>query len=255
MDFKLTSLSNTYTNLINSKELSHKLLMKKSKDNVEEMKRNVQQLKLGEDSKVDEAIMVTFFTSVFKDVTKAYNAFMLYKAENQLNTLKEKQESLNKFIELNENINKYTQLNIKRTALEKKLNEENLTSNEKSKHEKDLTKVLEDMENISDFFGYANDPDFTKNLEISEEKWYGKAGAEYLRDIRNLVPETLGEFRDVGVLNSQELSIDEILNNGVLDNSMDKIKEKLIELDGINTIKDLISKESDIGVSNNLEQK
>jgi hypothetical protein len=241
---KLAGLANTYKAEIEKKDLSLKVLMKKTQDNTAELKRNGAQIKIGEDSKVDEAMMATFLTSMFKDLPKAYEAFAAYKAEKEMQGLKDKQQSLKDFIKLDENIKKYTKLNIEKTAIEKKLSQENLTPNVKEKHQNDLQKILGDMNDLADFFGYANEPDFIEELQISEEKWYGPEGAKYLREIRDLSSETLGEFVDAGVLNSQELSVDSILKDGVLDNSINKIKKELVALESVNSLTNLISEEN-----------
>ena len=59
------------------------------------MKNN--RIKIGEDSRVDEAIMITFFTSMISDVTNAYNKYMLYKNEQEKTTLKDKEKDLKRF--------------------------------------------------------------------------------------------------------------------------------------------------------------
>lgn len=252
MSSSLPKLANTYTTLLKENDLSHEVLLKKVQDNTNEMKSN--RLKMGEDSRVDEAIMITFLTSAFNDIASAYNKYLLFKNENERNNIKDKETDLKKFIELKNNIDKYTQLQIRKNAIEQDLNQNNLDPKSKEKHERDLKKIYEDINTLSDFFGYANEPDFIKNLEISEEKWYGKEGAEYLKNLRDLVPETLGEFREAGILSSDELSIKEIIESGVLDNSINKIKKELVNLESVKAVSELISSEGNKTTTNNLEQ-
>lgn len=248
----IAGLGNIYTTQLKENDLVNKVLMKKIQDNTSEMKNN--RIKIGEDSRVDEAIMITFFTSMISDVTNAYNRYMLYKNEQEKTSLKEKEKDFKRFIELKNNIDKCTQLQIRKNALEKELNEKQLDPKTKVKHENDLKKIYEDLNTLYDFFGYANEPDFAKNLEISEEKWYGKEGAEYLKNLRDLVPETLGEFREAGILNSSELSIKEIIESGVLDSSINKVKKELINLDSIKTIDELLNSDESKLHTQNVEQ-
>lgn len=248
----IAGLGNIYTTQLKENDLVNKVLMKKIQDNTSEMKNN--RIKIGEDSRVDEAIMITFFTSMISDVTNAYNRYMLYKNEQEKTALKDKEKDLKRFMELKNNIDKCTQLQIRKSALEKELNEKQLDPKTKVKHENDLKKIYEELNTLYDFFGYANEPDFVKNLEISEEKWYGKEGAEYLKNLRDLVPETLGEFREAGILNSSELSIKEIIESGVLDSSIDKVKKELINLDSIKAIDELLNSDESKLHTQNVEQ-
>lgn len=235
----LVKMSNPYTQTLEKKELGLKLLLQKSKENMDSLKRESNRLNIGEDSKADEAVLISFLGSICSDVGKAYTEYKKMGAEKEVEALRDKSERIERFNKIKENIDNYTKLNIEKRALEEKLNNQDLSKKEQAKTENSLLTNAKKMNDIADFFGYANEPDFMKNLEISEEKWYGEAGAEYLKGIRELSTSKLGEFVDAGILSPTELSTESILANGVLDNSLDKIKTSIAGLESLSHLKDL----------------
>jgi hypothetical protein len=163
---------------------------------------------LGDDSKVDEAIMISFFASLYDDITKAYRAFQEFhlerKTENlekEKGVLQRKIDNINEFKEQGERINIYTALNIEKSSLEKKiktleLNQKNNKDNgvveitdqpdELLIAQNRLIKVIQDMDDIADFYGYDTNEDFMVKLESSEKLWYGETAAEHLQSLRKL---------------------------------------------------------------------
>ena len=109
---KLKNISNIYTEERKAHELRLGILGQKIKESAERIKQNNTQLQLGDDSKVDEAVMITFLASMFEDMPTAYNTFMQLRAEKAHAANEKRIQNLEDFIKAKENIDKYTALDI-----------------------------------------------------------------------------------------------------------------------------------------------
>ncbi|PHR58980.1 MAG: hypothetical protein COA44_02195 [Arcobacter sp.] len=211
----LDPLSNNYQDKIKENSLNQEVLQKKLSAHAKNLTDTVTQMQLGDDSKVDEAIMISFFANLFQNLAKGYRQFQAlgyqiklddFEAENK--ELSKKIDTFKAFTDQASRVNLYTQLNIEKTSLESTINvlqkqalknkEEGIVEvmdiDEIGNTQKRLLKVDLEMDSIAEFYDYDTNEEFMSELEVSEEKWYGEGGALYLRAARTLDLEPAEEL-------------------------------------------------------------
>lgn len=243
MKSTMGQLGNKYAEMKAEFEAKKEVLLSRLKKVAKNMQDASAKMNMGDDGKVDEAVLISFFAALYGDTANAYQAFRELYLQNKLNANEEMQDRLQQkidrlkdFQEANKRIQRYTALNIEKSKLQQKLDEPGLTANEQRNHESRLSEVMGNMKEISAFYGYESDRDFLKELERSEQKWYGEDGAEVLKELRGLTPETestvLGGAIDPDdLLRDSELS-SEVVNrvmNGLADSRGMNLLQEMVE--------------------------
>ncbi len=239
----LAAQENPYTHMINLKKAEAGRLKEKINQNSKEIKNNLKKIVLGEDSKVDEAIVVSFLFSVFSNFNSAIDIYRKIAADKRVANLEEKEATRQRLIELKQKVNEYNQLQIEKTLEEKKLSDPNISNTDKKMSMEKLLKIAEDMKNLAEFFGYADESKLKQEIEKAEKLWYGEEVAKVLNDFRNLDDNTLSKFEDLGIINE---NFKEELTDINISSVLDKIR---------NEVSSLASEELQSFINTNLETK
>lgn len=224
----MQGLSNVYQEEIEKNQLEKKEVLGKLKKNNSEMNKNLLEanIKLGEDSKVEEVVLVTFLTSLYKNFNDAYEAYKRLKErtieerfDGKIETAEEKAEKIKEFQEKADKANEYTQLNIEKVALEKELQKQDLSAAKKEENETKLVQVTKKMFDIQDLFEFAGDSkEFIDELNKYENDVYGEEAAKEINELREASGDTLKDFAAQGV---------DILNSADNETVLQLIKDKL----------------------------
>lgn len=223
----LQPATNPYSQKIKSSKVKSEILFKTITENIKDMKNANKKISLGEDSKVDESILLSIISTMFNDFTKTYDFYKKYFLDNKIKKLEEKEKTLKEVYELKEKIDKYTQLQIEKNMEEKKLQNPEISSKEKDLSLKKLKNIIDNMQEIAEFFGYKDDNSLKEEVERAEKKWYGEEVASVLKDFRDLNETTIASFEQMDLLNN---FFDSPLNMNEVTGVMDKIKQEILPI-------------------------
>lgn len=219
--------TNPYSQKIKSSKVKSEILFKTITENIKDMKNANKKISLGEDSKVDESILLSIISTMFNDFTKTYDFYKKYFLDNKIKKLEEKEKTLKEVYELKEKIDKYTQLQIEKNMEEKKLQNPEISSKEKDLSLKKIKNIIDNMQEIAEFFGYKDDNSLKEEVERAEKKWYGEEVASVLKDFRDLNETTIASFEQMDLLNN---FFDSPLNMNEVTGVMDKIKQEILPI-------------------------
>ncbi|MDD5373313.1 MAG: hypothetical protein PHO62_07815 [Sulfurimonas sp.] len=228
-------LHNSYKQKIEEDTLQSKAVAKKLEVASRVARDHAQKMLLGDDAKVGEAVILSFFASLYGDITTAFKAYKenrlrdehdklkdgIDKNKDKIKTLKEAEDKTRK-------INEFTRLQIQKSALEQKLNDKTISESEKKSVLKTLGGVAEKIEKVADFFEKSVAA-MSGDVEKMEEAWLGKS-AELFKELRLLSPE----FKE-GVL--KNISLEDLVNNdSLVDELIKKVSNSIIENDLVDTL-------------------
>ncbi|WP_323585546.1 hypothetical protein [Aliarcobacter butzleri] len=219
--------TNPYSQKIKLSKVKSETLFKTITQNIKDMKNANKKVSLGEDSKVDESILISIISTMFNDFTKTYDFYKKYFLDNKIKKLEAKEKTLKEVYELKEKIDKYTQLQIEKNMEEKKLQNPEISSKEKDLTLKKLKNIIDNMQEIAEFFGYKDDSSLKEEVERAEKKWYGEEVASVLKDFRDLNETTIASFEQMDLLNN---FFETPLNMNEVTGVIDKIKQEILPI-------------------------
>lgn len=248
----MEKISNKYLEMQQELLLEKKILFKKMRDSSEKIKNSLATMQLGDDSKVEEALMLSFLMAIYQDVEKAYNRYRelgLKKEIEELETnntlsnnsdirIEKKLTTLEKFSIHPQKLNKYYRHSMKKTLLESDIANKFINEDEKSKAYLELEKILKEMDAISNFYEHKNNKEFLIELKKAEINQYGENWAGTLELLRTITlpTDTL-----------KELNIEDVNFRTVVDNEdgfnafIKQFQERLAEKAMSETIDELAS--------------
>lgn len=207
-------LSNKYDDAIKTNSLEKGVLVKKLEQHARFAKEVAQKILLGDDGKVGEAVIMSFFASLYGDIAKAYHAYKENRIKQEIDALDGKiKDDTNKIKSIAEaqeavqKINNFTTLNIQKSALEQKLGDETLSQSAHGDAEKGLNGLVAKIDKIADFFEKSTGT-LTSDIEKVEKDWYGD-NAQLLQALRSLSPEIKDKLL-------KYISLDDIIDNDSL---------------------------------------
>lgn len=230
----LAKISNNYQNQIKKIEQEGVTLKKKLGENAKHMQKNLENLKkilLGDDSRVEEAVLIGFLTSIYGTMQEAYNSYKEMTGNKGVEANQTRKEQLEKnlkdieeFKKKSEMIKKYNQLKVQESAIKKSNENPQTTDKQKELNTHSLKDVFSGMKKIEDFFGFAEDSaKFAEEIEKFEIKTYGEKAHQMLEELRNLEPETLLKLEKDGI------KLEDIINDE--DHELiEKVAEKVREI-------------------------
>lgn len=214
----LETISNRYTEMQAEAMVKKHVLLEKAKNAAKRAQETASQLvKIGDDSKVDEAVLISWLCALYDNVTKAFNQWQalgydkrVLKLEKEHQSMQEKLDRLAEFQGHRERILRYTALNVEKNALEQKVLEHKEKTgigiddvveitdapSELYKLETRLVQVNEEMQEIATFYEHEDQTEFMAQMETAEQKWYSQSGSAYLQDIRNKPSGAVGNSGD-----------------------------------------------------------
>ncbi|OGS70682.1 MAG: hypothetical protein A3F91_09215 [Flavobacteria bacterium RIFCSPLOWO2_12_FULL_35_11] len=237
----LEQIGNGYSEEIKERATKNSVMRKKMESSARNM-QNAIAMQLGDDGRVDEAVMISFCAALFSDITKAFQEYKKISYEKQLedgerskNILQEKLDSLKKFQESAERSNRYTRLKMEQAALEKKSSQDNTPAAEKKSMLAELKKIGKEIDKIVEFYGKVNEGEYVKSLEKAESLWYGD-GAEFISKLRGMsledIQATFKEKVDIDLLFKDEDYTREFVKGvieGVVDGEISNLFADLAE--------------------------
>lgn len=235
-------LRNKYQEKMDTDALRQKGLAKKLGEQTRLAREYAQKMMIGDDAKVGEAVIMSFFASVYGDIATAFRAYKEQRLKDELERTKESIEktaerikTLKEAEDKTRKINEFTRLNIQKAALEQKMSGETLSSSERASAEKSLGDIIKKIEKTADYF--EKSPEFLKKaVEKTEKDWFGNS-AELLKEMRSLTPD----FKEK-VLSA--VTKDELINSDALvERLVKEVSSSIIENDLVEaTMKELASK-------------
>jgi hypothetical protein len=230
----LAKISNNYQNELNKIEEEAKTIKKKLGENAKKMQKNLDSLRkilLGDDSRVEEAVLIGFLTSIYSTIQEAYDSYKemtIKKEETDNQTRKEQLEKnlkdIEEFKKKSEMINKYNKLKVQQSAIEKSNQNPQTTEKQKGLNTQSLKEIYSGMKKIEDYFGFAEDGvKFAEEIEKFELETYGEKAHQMLEDLRNLEPETLLKLEKEGI------KLEDIINDED-EELIAKVAEKVREI-------------------------
>lgn len=230
-----TKLQNKYEDIQKTDALKKSVLAKKLENSVKGVRDHAQKIMLGEDGKVGESVIMTFFNALYGDIATAYKAYKehrlkqeLEQTEKNIQATKKNLETLKEFQEKTQRINDFTRLSIQKAALEQKLNDKTIDAGARVSAIESLKGVVEKIDKIADFYETTSDL-MTKMVEKTEGDWLGD-NAKLMKDLRIFSPE-IKEKVLPGV------SVDDIINNKLLVTDLvAKVSNSIIEADLVETL-------------------
>lgn len=223
----LSKAENPYTHKINIKKAESNKLGQKIEQNLKDLKNNVKKIVIGEDSKVDEAILISFFSSIFSNFNNAAELFKKALVDKKIQSLEEKEKNREKLFELKQKVDQYNHLQIEKNIETKKMQDPNISTEDKQFSAKRLQKIAKEMQDLSEFFGYSDENKLIEEMEAAEKLWYGEEVATVLKDFRNLDDSTLAKFEDIGLVND---TFKESFSESPISTILDKIRSEVSTL-------------------------
>ena len=223
----LSKAENPYTHKINIKKAESNKLGQKIEQNLKDLKNNVKKIVIGEDSKVDEAILISFFSSMLSNFNNAVELYKKAMVDKRIESLEEKEKNREKLFELKQKIDQYNQLQIEKNLETKKMENPNISTENKEFSAKRLYKIAKEMQDLADFFGYSDENKLIEKMEAAEKLWYGEEVATVLKDFRNLDDLTLAKFEDIGLIDD---TFKESFSESPITAVLDKIRSEVSTL-------------------------
>ncbi len=223
----LSKAENPYTHKINIKNAESGKLKEKIEQNIRELKNNTKKIVLGEDSKVDEAILVSFFASMFSNFNNAVDLFKKAMIDKKIESLEQKEKNRERLFELKQKVDQYNQLQIEKNLETKKMSDSNISKEDQELSAQKLYKIAKEMQDLAEFFGYADENILKEKMENAEKLWYGEEVSKILQDFRNLDETTLGKFEDIGLIDSD---FKESFSESPIVTVLDKIRSQISTL-------------------------
>jgi len=236
---------NPYQQKIDERQIQAQTLKEQIQKNLNDIERHSQTaMQIGHDGRVDEAIMLTFLTSLLESTINSYKAIKTAFKQRELNLIEQRIKDLieakNKDSSLEQDmkdLNNYQVLNVQASVLRQELKDPSLSGKEKQAKQKKLDVIVDKMETIREKLKEPDDKEtpteakFEKRIEKPQKTYFGEKGAQNFKDFRNFsgsFPELL-EQAGIDKKDIDKKMIDMIGKISIMNNTKELMDKALNE--------------------------
>jgi len=238
----MKQLQNSYQQQIEEQQLKATALQESINNKINQLtNRMTTAVQIGHDSRVDEAIMLTFLHKLLESIIVSALALKKMQEDKLLkqiqDKIKELENSKKKAYDVQkdmQDLNKYQVLNAKVSASTKELEEnKSLTTLQKKSKEKEIQSLKEQMKDIEDNFSDQTISKELKDLVFeSQTKVFNETTAQNLKDFRNFEGNTAATIKGAGL---KADDIDEKVLNSLHLSSIQNMKDNIDKITATQT--------------------